>query len=382
MHGLVSAFPGEGVTVDRVCQGGLLTNHGFGGINRTVEVEPGYREHRSVNPFHDLASIPQVVMNVPNVTISSWLRLWPPDGLVELLAGADLVLVEQPLQFPGMVDLAGDTPVVYSSHNVETERLASIRDRPLGGRVHDRLRAIERRAVQEAAGVVCTSEHDVETFRETFGGGPFHVAPNATYADRVADAPTTVADRGPLADQGVDPDPLVAAFVGSDYGPNVEGAENLFDVADTLRTRDVDVQLLLVGDVCERVGTTPPTVTKLGYVDDLASLLRACDVALNPITSGGGTNVKMLDYFAAGIPVVSTPFGAAGFGVEDGKHLLIREPGTFADALVELRDPDARERLASAALAYVREHHVWESVSADLLSWCREMVARGPGDRQ
>jgi hypothetical protein len=36
-------------------------------------------------------------------------------------------------------------------------------------------------------------------------------------------------------------------------------------------------------------------------------------VALNPVTQEGGTNLKILDYLAHGLPVISTEFGMRGY---------------------------------------------------------------------
>jgi hypothetical protein len=38
-----------------------------------------------------------------------------------------------------------------------------------------------------------------------------------------------------------------------------------------------------------------------------------CDVGLNPVTTGAGSNVKLPTYLACGLDVVTTPFGARGF---------------------------------------------------------------------
>ena len=55
-----------------------------------------------------------------------------------------------------------------------------------------------------------------------------------------------------------------------------------------------------------------------------AALLGCVDVALNPMRTGSGTNLKVIEYLAAGVPVVSTPFGVRGLDVVDGDHLLRR----------------------------------------------------------
>ncbi len=46
---------------------------------------------------------------------------------------------------------------------------------------------------------------------------------------------------------------------------------------------------------------------------DLLVCLHAADVGLNPVTTGGGSNVKLPAYLAAGLPVVTTAFGLRGY---------------------------------------------------------------------
>ena len=51
----------------------------------------------------------------------------------------------------------------------------------------------------------------------------------------------------------------------------------------------------------------------LGYVPDLRPVLAAADVAVNPVATGSGSNVKLSEYLAAGLPVVTTPLGLRGY---------------------------------------------------------------------
>lgn len=378
-HGLVCAFPSSGATIDRFCQGGLFTNHLLEGSPprlSPIQITEGYHEYRPVNPFHDLASIPRL-FGLPNFALSSWLRSWPPGTLQRLTQTADIVMVEGPLQVFAMAELASPQPVVYSSHNVETERVESHRGGYIGGKIAKKMRKWEQIAVNCADAIVCTSEEDANTYREEFGAAqPIHVAPNGTYTDNLVDhPPSTDSERSRAVGQyGVDPESMVAVFIGSDYEPNREGARALLRVMEKLAERSANVELLVAGTVCESLGATPRNVTPIGFVDDLQTFLRAADIALNPVTSGGGSNVKMLDYFSAGLPVISTSFGARGFDVTDGRELLVRDLGEFADAIETLQSHSRRESLGRNALAYVKEEHLWEDISAEVLEWYEETL--------
>ncbi len=69
------------------------------------------------------------------------------------------------------------------------------------------------------------------------------------------------------------------------------------------------------GDALARRGIGNVRVT--GTLDDAArrEYLGAADVAVNPMFSGSGTNIKMFDFMAAGLPVISTPTGARGINL-------------------------------------------------------------------
>ena len=64
----------------------------------------------------------------------------------------------------------------------------------------------------------------------------------------------------------------------------------------------------------------PQNVGFSGVVDDEEKelYLSVADVAINPMLTGSGTNLKMLDYMANGIPVVSTEVGVRGLDIPKG----------------------------------------------------------------
>ena len=85
-------------------------------------------------------------------------------------------------------------------------------------------------------------------------------------------------------------------------------------------------------------------ITVHGFVDNLQPMLSGAHIAAVPLQVGGGMRVKILDYWAQGIPVVTTRVGAEGLA--DGPERVVAladEPAAFADAIVRLAsDPDER----------------------------------------
>jgi glycosyltransferase involved in cell wall biosynthesis len=121
----------------------------------------------------------------------------------------------------------------------------------------------------------------------------------------------------------------------------------------------------------------PPNVRTVGIVSDrrLRTLLRAAQVAFNPMTEGSGTNVKMLDYLASGLPIVTTQIGARGLDVVDGEHVVVAPLLSMVDAATELAaDPATAERLARSGRQLVLERYSWDVALAPLIAAVRDLI--------
>lgn len=60
-----------------------------------------------------------------------------------------------------------------------------------------------------------------------------------------------------------------------------------------------------------------------GPVDNISEYLRLGTISLCPITEGSGMKVKILNYSAAGLPVISTPLGISGY--EKIRSLIVED---------------------------------------------------------
>ena len=164
-----------------------------------------------------------------------------------------------------------------------------------------------------------------------------------------------------------DPDPsAVLLFVGTlNFRPNADAALALADeVLPAVRSDGhPEASAWIVGSYSP---TNPvaglasrPDVVLFGYVEDLSELYARAAAVVVPLTQGSGTKFKILEAFAHGVPVVTTPVGAAGLGVQAGVHLLVgRGPEEMAEHLrALLADPELGAGLAAAAREYVLAHH-------------------------
>lgn len=96
-----------------------------------------------------------------------------------------------------------------------------------------------------------------------------------------------------------------------------------------------------------------------GYVDDLAPLMEQADVCVVPSTAPEAFGFSLLEFMAAGLPVVASDSGAQTELVENGVDGLLFEAGNadaLAAALTRLNDDAAlRAALGAAAARKVRD---------------------------
>lgn len=223
---------------------------------------------------------------------------------------------------------------VYTSHNVEFDRFTHAAP-PVALRASwaNRLRAIEQRAVSRADLTVVCTDDDARRMRELYGASAEQlvVIPNGFDETEL---------RGPLPGErdaaraalGLARDEYVAVFVGADWGPNREALAVLTErVMPALASEGV--KLLVVGTVTRALaGRREPWLIAHGEAPAILPLLHAADAGLNPVLSGGGSNVKVPTYLAAGLAVVTTPFGVRGYAPLE-PHVVVAEVDAFADAL-------------------------------------------------
>lgn len=199
-------------------------------------------------------------------------------------------------------------------------------------------------------------------------------------ADRMVVAPNGV-DTGFYAPPEPPPDRAHVLYVGNYQNlPNVDALEYfVLDVWPLLRLKRPDARLSVVGaNPSERVlrFDGQDGIEVVGPVDDLREAYHGHRVMVAPIRAGSGTRLKILEAFAAGIPVVSTTLAAEGIGAEHERHLLIADNAVaFADDVVRvLEDDDLAASLADAAVALVRKTYDWRSVAATILDAYAELV--------
>ncbi|MGB9636627.1 MAG: hypothetical protein ACPL1Y_05205 [Thermoplasmata archaeon] len=84
----------------------------------------------------------------------------------------------------------------------------------------------------------------------------------------------------------------------------------------------------------------------------------AADMAVNPMPSGSGINTRMIEYFAYGLPVISTPIGVRGFpGIKNGENVIISELDDFSSGIRILSNsPELRQKIGIGARQIIEKY--------------------------
>jgi glycosyltransferase involved in cell wall biosynthesis len=273
--------------------------------------------------------------------------------------------------------LVPHTPAVIDLHNVYStlaRRTGDEQRRWLLRRYLHRearlLERIEQRAATSTDALLTVSDEDARHF-EALGPRSLHLVPNGVDCAAYAGLPTGRDGASPLI-----------LYVGAmSWGPNVAAAEFLAKVMlPRVRAIISEARVRIVGrDPGPEVTALRqlPGVEVTGGVHDVMPHLREARLLAVPLFSGGGTRLKILEAFAAGLPVVSTPVGCEGLRVADGKHLVVAGHDGFADAVTVLLGDPARARcLAEQGRDLVRQQYDWQRVGEAACAAVAEVLAR------
>ena len=284
------------------------------------------------------------------------------DAVTRLLSreAFDIVHAEQ-LQAVAQVVEAGRraVPVVLRAHNVESDlwqgaSRTAVLFRPILAREARRLAAWEGRAVREAAATVALSAHDVARLVELSGA-----------ADRVHHVPAPFPAPLPPASRPLPGAPAVVLFGSRGWRPNEAGARWFLEkVWPRVRAALPAAALHVVG---APVASSEGVLAHPAPADSREAFAEG-SILVVPLHLASGVRMKILEAWARGVPVVSTPEGAQGLEATDGRELLLaRDPESFALALRRLHaEPGFAGLVVAAGRGRLAAHHEPGAIAARL----------------
>ncbi|MGN8160464.1 glycosyltransferase [Salinisphaera sp. SWV1] len=287
------------------------------------------------------------------------------------IATADVVVFSHPWVYPLVRDaLRPDHVVIYDSQNVEGFLRAQLLDEsdPTEASLLHQVVQDEYEVGRRADWILACSHEDLLRFNRIyeFALDRMRLVPNGVMAfgDALHHTETRTQAREVLQ---IDVAAFVAVFIGSGYGPNLQAA---YFINDELAPAMPDVIFVIAGGAGDGLRPSGANVRITGSLDESIKYrwFRAADIALNPVMAGSGTNIKMFDYMAMSLPVVTTRTGARGIDVGRRQAFWVVDPkaAAFRAAIETLMDSSVRFRAGEEARQCIEDGYAWERISEQL----------------
>lgn len=308
-----------------------------------------------------LSPVPRAILETPNPAVAAAIEKelqTPPDAVLVMEQGMDPYLPSLPKTVPAVID-----QVEVSGIARAYRQAAGVRERLRIGMTYRKSAAYWQKRFARYAAITSVSEEEALAVRQVVGGErpPVVVVPNGV----------SVTDYTPRSLSDAVPGRLI--YNGAlTYGPNQEAVRWFVrDILPLVAQAIPEAHLVVTGrfnapevaDLCQN-----PRVHLTGFLTDLRPTLGEAVACVVPLQAGGGTRLKILEAWAAGLPVVSTSIGAAGLGAEDDTHLLIaNEAKPFAERVITLlSDANRANALARNARHYAEARFDWGAIGNQL----------------
>jgi len=297
------------------------------------------------------------------------------NGAVDKVKDSDIVIFSHPWMFPFVAPYIDERKqlLVYDSQNFEGALRVKLLDNqnPKTLEVINEAVRCECELCRAAHLVFACSEEDKNSFVDIYGidRNKVIIVPNGVFSEQVKSVENTKEKEQLRKKLGIAKPAL--CFIGSSYFPNEEAARLIIETADCLP----EYQFILIGGVSESLKdidiSKHENVIITGFVDEKEKIqyLQASDAAVNPMLSGSGTNIKMFDFMAAGLPIITTKIGARG--IKNTENCLYDVCGETKEELsksikILIGNENKMSLLAKTGRKEACEKYSWEQISYEL----------------
>lgn len=288
---------------------------------------------------------------------------------------AHIVIFSHPWIFPFISEVLDVEKqlIVYDSHNCEGMLRVKLYDdgSTIANKICREAVRCEVELCEAADLILACSEEDKQSYSELYGieADKVIIVPNGVFTSKIS--PCSDLDKKERFRNKYGLTKPTACFIGSGYYPNEEAARLIVEVADLLP----QYQFIIIGGVGNSIKDIDTNehnnVIITGFVDEKEKIeyLYASDIAINPMLSGSGTNIKMFDFMAAGLPIVTTDVGARGIKNTSNLVYLLcdKDKNDLKDKIIEMfSNKELYDMLKKYGRIEACEKYSWEKISENL----------------
>lgn len=284
----------------------------------------------------------------------------------------DILQIEHPWLFDFAYKQFNEKPLIFTAHNVEYVLIKDLilKKAPFFKNILPKVKDLERRALEKSDLIFTVSNDDLKIFNKSFKikKEKMRVIPNGVDCSKYEITPQN--ERNKFKKMLGLPLKKIALFIGSDHYPNREAINFIKKFADFNR----DVVFLIVGAAGRNMRNTD-NVIFTGHVNELKPYIKSSDIAINPLVSGSGTNLKMLEYLAAGLPTITTKIGNRGLDLRDKKEVLVSDLDKFPEYINQVsNDKELYQQLCLNGREIVEEKYDWKVIAQKAMNCYREFL--------
>jgi sugar transferase (PEP-CTERM/EpsH1 system associated) len=170
-------------------------------------------------------------------------------------------------------------------------------------------------------------------------------------------------------------------FTGNmDYAPNVDAVIYfLQEIFPAIKRECPHTRFMIAGQrpVAKVRELASADVVVTGFVPELSEVYAQASLVVAPLRFGAGTQNKVLEAMAMGVPVVSHKIGFDGLNVRSGEGVVLAmDKASFSRECIRLlQSASLRKAVGEAGSEVIRTQFDWEVVSRQLEQYFADVVA-------
>ena len=173
----------------------------------------------------------------------------------------------------------------------------------------------------------------------------------------------------------------VLLFTGNmDYAPNVDAVQYFVkEMWPAISIANPNTKFIIAGqrplDAVKRLANDRIEVT--GFIPDLKDMYAQASVVIAPLRFGAGTQNKVLEAMAMGVPTVCTHIGFEGLQIQSGQGVIMaKDKGVFiAKVNALLADAAERAKVGEQGLEIAKSRFSWDRIALQLEAYLTQVTA-------
>ncbi|MGF1671729.1 MAG: glycosyltransferase family 4 protein [Balneolaceae bacterium] len=353
----------------------LISNKHDQNSEQTAELGELFAEEGNFKPYSLYSVIKSTLTRQP-ITIQHRMKTDIVGRLLSKVSDKPDVILLEGLHTAAFLDLARkrfpEVPIVLRQVNVEYLLLK--RNGSLSKNLFKKwfyfdqailMKRFELQKMRDADYVTSISENDIRKYRKDLPDVEYFLNTAGAY---VKEDP----------ESGRDPS-IILAVSNWRWQPNLDGLDwFLNEIWPAIHNQHPKMHFHIAGEGLSesfKNRYVNNNIHFLGFVDDIDSLRNKASIFVAPLLSGSGMKLKVIEALAAGMPTVTTSFGAEGIEIEDKIHYLhADEAKQFEHAVISLiQSRNLRIKLSSAGKEQIKLKYTWKQKAQDLSSFLEKI---------